>query len=152
MHWLSKTQAVLCGLLLGSVPMAAQAVEIRDAYVRGMPPGQANTAAFLSIENNGQEDWVLVAACTDAADSVELHRHEMQGGMMAMRQVEEVRVPAGGSFRFQPGDHHIMLIGLKQALREGDSLELSLCDADKDCVTAILPVRSILNEPSHQHH
>lgn len=131
---------------------AVVAAEIVEGYVRGMPPGQSNSAAFLRIDNAGGGDWHLVSGRTDVADSVELHSHQRDQGVVAMRRVSEVLVPAGGSFAFKPGGYHVMLIGLQRSLREGELVGLTLCADSGECISAELPVRSVLNEHHHQHH
>ncbi len=133
--------------LLSALPTAA--LELRAGHVRGLPPGQPATAAFFELHNSAAQPWVLVAASSDAAERVEIHRHQMNEGRMAMSQVAQVVVPAGGSFRFAPGEHHLMLIGLSRALREGDSVALTLEGADGSAITATLPVISVLNEARH---
>lgn len=88
--------------------------------------GPAGTgAAFLAIENSGEADR-LVAASGDVAERVELHSHRMEGDIMRMRAVEAVEIPAQGAAVLQPGGVHIMLIGLKQPLREGERFPLTL--------------------------
>ena len=48
------------------------------------------------------------------------------GGMLGMRPVDRVEIPAGGTLELKPGSYHIMLIGLNQDLKVGDSIEITL--------------------------
>ncbi len=122
--------ALLSVLLLCSwgPPADARASEvgIEDAYVRAVPPGQRVTAAFFVAVNHGNTPHAIVAAESDAAEHTELHEHVHDQGVMRMREVERVEIPAAGRVAFQPGGYHIMLIGLKRALKPGDRIHLTL--------------------------
>jgi copper(I)-binding protein len=58
--------------------------------------------------------------------TVELHEMKMDGDVMRMRQVAAVDVPAGGSVALEPGGLHVMLLGLKAPLKEGDRFPMTL--------------------------
>lgn len=117
-----------------------------EGFVRGLPPGQKVTAAFMTLSNTGTQDVVLVAAQSDVAENLEFHQHSHEGGMMRMRQVAQLSVPAGEELELSPGHLHLMLIGLQRTLKEGDKVEISLCDARSECLAVELPVVSVLNE------
>ena len=55
-----------------------------------------------------------------------MHTHTMKDGMMMMHQLDSIEVPAGGTLEFKPGGNHIMLIGLKHPLLEGEHFPLTL--------------------------
>lgn len=132
--------------LIASGPISAQAVDdvtFSDPYVRGVPPGQPNSAAFMQIANKGEGNRALVGGSSPAAEVVELHTHTMDGGMMRMRQVEKIDLPAGESVSLQPGGLHVMLIGLKQKLVPGEEIELTLSFEDGSQVTVMAPVRKL---------
>ena len=139
------------GILVLSLWVAVTQAEIQvqDGYVRGMPPGQATTAAFMRLLNSGSEDVVIDGGATDAAKRVEFHQHVHKDDMMSMRQVPSITVPAGGEFVLEPGHFHLMMIDLLAPLREGDTVTLQLRSGSKEVLSAKLPVRSVLNE--HQH-
>lgn len=99
---------------------------ISQAKVRLLPPGVPNTSAYFIIENNSSNDEFLVSANANVANRTEIHNHVHQNGMMKMQQQTEVRIPAGQSVKFAPGGLHIMLFGLKQPLKAGQDLALSL--------------------------
>ncbi len=133
-------------LLLLSGAVSAEAVgevEIDGAYVRAVPPGQPNSAAFMKVNNNGTSDHALVGGSSPAAEVVELHTHTMEGGMMRMRQVEKIDLPAGESVALQPGGLHVMLIGLKQKLVPDDEIPLTLRFEDGSEVTLQAPVHKL---------
>lgn len=137
------TSSVLAGPVVDGL-----ALEVSDAYVRGMPPGQKNTAAFMRLHNPAAEELVLVGAESPVAEKLEFHRHVHNAGMMRMVQQSQIVIPAKGEVVFQPGGYHLMLIGLKGFLRQGDRVALSLKTSRGQIVTMDAPVISVL----HRHH
>ncbi len=89
--------------------------------------GQApNGAAFMLLTNAGDQADYLVGAATDVADRVELHQHTMEDGVMKMRPVEKIEIAPGGEALLKPGGLHVMLLGLKAPLKEGERFPLTL--------------------------
>ncbi|MCU7843691.1 MAG: copper chaperone PCu(A)C [Candidatus Thiodiazotropha sp. (ex Monitilora ramsayi)] len=133
---------------------AADGVAIADAYVRAVPPGQPNSASFMSVKNNSGTHHALVSGSSPAAEAVELHTHTMEGGMMRMRQVEKIDLPAGESVDLKPGGLHVMMIGLKQKLIPGESVPLTLKFEDGSEVMIDAPVRKLqmkMKKMDHKH-
>lgn len=124
-------------------------VLLKEGYVRAMPPGAPNTAAFFTLVNNGTEAVVIDGGQTELAGRVELHGHFHEDGMMSMRQVPNITVAAGGEVQLRPGGFHLMLIGMKKPLQPGESVKLVLTSGNATVVEAELPVQSVLK--SHQH-
>ncbi len=88
------TRLSLLGLLLALVAAPSWAdVTIADAWVRGTVPGQKATGAFMQITS--PTDAALVAAASPVAKTVEIHEMKMDGGMMRMRAVQQIPLPAG---------------------------------------------------------
>ncbi|WP_339672891.1 copper chaperone PCu(A)C [Dasania marina] len=127
---------------------------IEQGYVRGLPPGQPNTAAFMTLHNTGRLPLTIVAISSEAADKVELHTSRQHNGMVHMEQLERLPIAAAERVQLQPGGHHLMLLGLRRPLPEGESVALRFSLSDGTQATATLNVRSVLNEPeqTHQHH
>jgi periplasmic copper chaperone A len=100
-----------------------EGLKVTDVWAR---PGIAdgNSAIFFVIENHGDAD-VLLAASSDVADAVELHKTTMQDGVMRMEHQMKVPVLAGKT-EFKPGGLHIMLIGLQDDLQVGDTFIVRL--------------------------
>jgi len=123
---------------------SAGSVTAVNPYVRAIPPGATVSAAFMQLKNGDKSDHSLVAAQSPAAKSVELHTHTLKDGMMMMRQVKKIDLPAGKTVELKPGGLHIMLIGLTKALKPGDQVELTLIyeDGNKSKITA--PVKKIM--------
>jgi copper(I)-binding protein len=101
------------------------ALSIGHPWARASAGPARNGAAFLVIENTGAADR-LIAVSGEVSERAELHHHMMAGDVMKMRRVEAVEVPANGTAALQPGGLHIMLIGLKQPLQEGERFPLTL--------------------------
>lgn len=108
----------------------AVGIEVVDPYVPLLPPGVRTGAAYLRMRNVGERDMTLVAAFSPAADAVELHTHIDDAGVLRMRQVREIVVPAGSEVAFKPGGYHVMLIGLPLPLLAGDKVAITLQFAD----------------------
>ena len=83
-------------------------------------------AAYLTVRNGGDRDDRLIGVASAVADRAELHGSAMEGGVMKMRPVEAVVVPAHGEAALEPGGLHVMLMGLKGRLEEGGSFALTL--------------------------
>jgi copper(I)-binding protein len=85
-------------------------------------------AAYLILKNEGQEADTLQSVSSPDVAKVEIHEHTQDGqGVMRMRPVEGgLKIPAGGTVEFKPGGYHLMLIGLKHNLEEGQRIPLKL--------------------------
>jgi copper(I)-binding protein len=123
---------------------AADLVSVIDPYVRAVPPGQPNSAAFMTLENQDGAAHAVVNATSPVAKVVELHTHIHEGGMMMMRRIDQVDVPANGKAELKPGGLHVMLIGLKQELKPGEMIPLTLEFEDGSEKALKAPVRKIM--------
>lgn len=138
-------------LSLLSLPVLA-AVQVIDPYVRVLPPGSPNTAAFMQLTNAGTNELALVAVETEIAARAELHTHQLVDGVAQMRQVAEIALPAGQMVSLQPGGLHIMLLDLKAPLKADEPVALTLVfsDGSRQPVTAI--ARKLVASKAHHHH
>lgn len=128
---------------------ASAGVTISGAWARNSSMSASAGAAYLVIQNTGSAPDALIGAASTVAKSTEVHETvEMPapstgmggmtspdpmaspaasgGTMMGMQQVDRVEIPAGGTLELKPGSYHIMLIGLTQELKVGDTIELTL--------------------------
>ena len=136
---------------------AADAISVSGAYARAVPPGQPNSASFMTLANSSAQPVSLVEARSPAAKVVELHTHTMEGGMMRMRQVEKIDIPANGEAKLQPGGDHVMLMGLEQDLKPGAEINVTLIFADGSQKEVLAPVQKIQmkmmkHDGSHNMH
>lgn len=121
----------------------ANAVSLDNPYVRAMPPAHPNSAMFITLNNSSEKPIRLISAATTVAETVELHAHRHKDGMMQMYQVPHIEIPAQGSAELKPGGLHIMLLGLKQTLKAGDEIEMTLNFDDNSSMTVKAPVKKI---------
>jgi copper(I)-binding protein len=129
---MSMRALVAAGALVAAVTVAAaeqfgsSGVTIATAWTRATPGGAKNGAVYMSITAEPGAGDRLVAARSDAARSVELHTSIREGGVSKMRRLDALEILAGESVVLQPGGHHLMLLDLKQPLKAGDRLKLTL--------------------------
>ncbi len=142
---------VLSALLSVSTLLASN-IEVEDAYVRATPPNLPNSAAFMKVENNTDKEVSIVKAYSDIAKVVELHTHDMKDGVMKMYQVPKIIVPANGETILKPGGFHIMLIGLKQSLKKGKEVSLTLEFSNGESQTITAPIKSVMGGMKHHKH
>ena len=127
-----------------------EAVSVSNAYVRGLPPGQKVTAAFMSLSNTAEQALTLQSVSSPVAEKAERHETSQDGVQMQMRKLSTLSIAAGETVIFEPGGKHIMLMGLQQSLKQGDTVELRLCFVEF-CKIIQAPVVSVLNEAKGQH-
>jgi copper(I)-binding protein len=141
---------VLAALLLAAVaarPAAADGavagdLTIENPWARASIGSAANGAAYMTVRNRGSTDDRLLAVRTPAARKVELHSHAAVAGVVKMRRVDSVEVPAGGTAAFEPEGHQaIMLLGLRAPLKEGESIVATVLFEKAGEVEVQLPVR-----------
>lgn len=131
---------------------AADSVKIENPYARAVPPGQANSGAFMTFVNTGDVDHSVKSAASPVADKVELHTHTNNNGVMEMRQVPQIDVPAKGRTELKPGGFHIMLLGLKQPLTAGETADITVTFEDGSSTTVKAPIQDITPPMGGQMH
>ncbi|KXF83181.1 copper chaperone PCu(A)C [Enterovibrio coralii] len=145
-------KATSMGILLSLASANAFAeIDVHDAYARATPPHAPNSAAFMEIKNSGKEDIYLVSASTSVAKTVELHNHEMVDGLMKMRQVDNIKIPADGMTMLKPGGLHVMLFDLSSPLKEGNTIPLQLTFSDQSSVDLELPIKRVMAHSKMKH-
>lgn len=147
-----------CLLALGLLSPALQAdLLVQEPFARAVPAVINNSAAFMKIANNGAHDRAVVAAYSSVSKVVELHTHSMDEGVMRMRKIDRIELPAGATTVLKPGGLHIMLIGLNNGLEEGQQVDLELEFDDGSRQTLTAPVRKVMrpmkmkNMPGMKH-
>ena len=124
---LSMTFAVSgAGARVDSAGALATMIRVQDGYVRLSAPGLQIAAGYLTIRNASAHPDELLGVMSSRARSIQIHSTSMQGGVMRMREVEGVTIPAGGSVALSPGGLHLMMLGLDSALKPGESVPLEL--------------------------
>jgi copper(I)-binding protein len=131
MSFQSKLAAAAAALILCALPVAAQehpeGMHIHDVYARSNGQEGGSGAVFLMMHNNSETDNRLIGVASPVAEKVELHTHiESADGVMQMIQIEGgIALAAGEMHEFARGGDHVMLMGLTQALADGDTFPLT---------------------------
>lgn len=125
---LSIRMTVLVASLLAASAQAQ--VTVKDAWVRATVPQQKATGAFMQLQAG--KDSKLVSASSPVTPVVEVHEMVMQDNVMKMRQVLGIDLPAGKTVELKPGGYHVMLMDLKQPVKEGDVVPITLVVESKD--------------------
>jgi copper(I)-binding protein len=101
---------------------------IEHPYATPSLAGSPHGAAYLrGVRNKGQQADRLIRASSPVAERVELHRMEMDSGVMRMREVSAIELPAGSTTSLRHGgEYHLMLMNLKRPLKDGDRFDLTL--------------------------
>jgi len=121
---------------------AASIIAVTEPWSRETAEGQNAGGAFMTIANTGTAADRLTGGSTPVAGRVEIHTMSMEGGVMRMRQLEDgLEVPAGGSVTLKPGSFHVMLMDLKQPLKAGEKVPLTLTFAGAGNIETQLDVR-----------
>jgi copper(I)-binding protein len=117
---------------------AAEIITVDKPWIRATPPGQSVSGAFMTLVNDSATAHTLSSVSFSAASAVEIHETSMKDGMMRMRQVGHIDIPANGSAELKPGSFHIMLIGLERDMKAGgvESLTLTFSDGSQKTVAA----------------
>jgi copper(I)-binding protein len=102
-------------------------LRIADAWARETVAGQASTAAYLTISNQGTADDRLVSIVAPEPTKAAIHSTESSNGISRMRELGSgLAVPAGTSVELEPGGTHVMITQLGAPLRRGEILKLRL--------------------------
>jgi len=123
---MKKLVASLC--LLAAATLAQAQVTIQDPWVRGTVPKQQASGAFMQL--SASKDTRLIAAQSPVANVVEIHEMLMDNNIMKMRQIPGLDIVPGRVLELKPGGFHIMLIELKQQLKGGDVVPITLIFED----------------------
>jgi copper(I)-binding protein len=139
---LSALSAVFALLLVAPSALAQGAgVEVKNAWARATPSGAQTGAAYMTLQSSAGDR--LTGASTPTAQVAQLHTMSMEGGVMKMRQVDGIDLPAGQSVTLKPGSYHIMLTGLAQPLKTGQSFPLTLTFAKAASQTVNVTVQNV---------
>jgi len=148
--------ATVAALLVGAATLGASAptfaqpakagtISVSHVWARAVPAPVRNSAAYLVIENQGAADRLLSASAAVAKET-QLHTMVMDGGVMKMRAVQRLDIAAGKPVSLAPGGYHVMLMDLKQQLKKGDVVPLTLQVENKDKKVETVEVKAEVRE------
>lgn len=109
---------------LGLAPLAAAQVTVDEPWVRATVPGQPVAGGYLRITS--AQSAALVGVRTPVAQRAEIHEMKMDSGVMKMRPVLRIELPAGRTVELKPGGYHLMLMSLAKPLRTGETVPITL--------------------------
>jgi len=120
-------------------------VTIEDVWAPQSPAPEGTGAVYMTLKNSGNEADTLVKVTTKVSDAAEIHEMSMENQVMKMRPVsgQRLEIPARDAVELKPGGLHIMLIGLKQQLKPGDKIDLTLTFEKSGEKTVQAEVRAI---------
>ncbi|WOP15230.1 copper chaperone PCu(A)C [Ottowia sp. SB7-C50] len=127
---MQRMTLTLAALVLASASASAHAqVTVSDAWVRGTVPQQKATGAFMHIA--AEQDVRLIAGASPVAGVVEIHEMAMEGNVMKMRELKGgLPIAKGATAELKPGGYHVMLMDLKQTLKGGETVPVTLTFED----------------------
>jgi copper(I)-binding protein len=146
--------ALVAALLAGA---AHAQVQVQDPWVRGMVETQNVTGAFMRLTSPTAAR--LVGASSPVAGVVEIHQTTMEGGVMRMRPVQAIELPAGKTVELKPGGYHVMLMQMPRALKEGETVPVMLViegrDGKRQNIEVKAPVKALAtgkHDMGSKHH
>lgn len=131
------------------------ALKIQHPWSRATPPGMSMGVGYFVIRNEGKRADQLIGASSPRARAVELHRTIEEGGVSRMRPAKVIDIAPGKTVKAEPGGLHLMLIGLKAPLVEGELVPVTLEFKSAGKIEVALKVQSIAStqpEESGGHH
>ncbi len=148
-----RNLALVASLVAGAISAHAQTA-VKDPWIRGTVPQQKATGLFAQVTSAG--GGKLVAASSPVAGVVEIHEMAMEGGVMKMRALPGgLDLPPGKTVELKPGGYHVMLLDLKQQLKEGETVAVTLVvegkDGKKESIELKAPVRALNAPAMHKH-
>ena len=141
-HGCCGAALMLC--LLTGMAHAAELVKVLDPWARATVPGQKVGGVYMEIV--ARENLRLTGVKTAAAETAQLHQMKMENGMMRMRSVPFLDLPAGKPVRLEPGGYHIMLFDLRGSLVPGQKLKIELTFEDAAKRRHRVPVEAIIRD------
>ncbi len=140
--------AVVLACAVGATAAGAQTVAT-DPWVRATVPGQKATGLFVELKSPTAAR--LTGGNSPVAASVEVHEMTMDGGVMRMRAIPSLNLLAGQPVTLKPGSYHLMLMGLKDTVKAGDTVPVTLTIERDGGKTEALEVRApvLLKPGSH---
>lgn len=150
-----RTHLAIALLTLASGTALAADVDVKAPWVRATVTGQQATGAFMEVTSKAGA--TIISVSSPVAGVTEIHEMKMDGGVMKMRAVARLDLPAGKPVKLAPGGYHVMLMDLKQALKKGDFVPLTLKIEGKDKAAESIEIKAEVRDltaaapPPHDH-
>lgn len=134
---------VAAAMLLGALPVhaAPSPIAIEGAWIREAPPGATVLGAYMTLRNRGAHADRLLRVQTPAAGRVEIHEMAIQDGVMSMRPLPSLAIPAGRAVVLKPRSTHMMLLNLRRSVQAGMAVPMTFVFERAGTIQHVLPVR-----------
>jgi copper(I)-binding protein len=150
-HLLQKTAiaALIGALALALQPVAAADVKVGDLQIiapwtRATPKGAKVASGYLTIVNGGKAADRLVSGASDFSENFEIHEMSMTNGVMRMRELTNgLEIKPGQKVELKPGGYHVMFMGLKKPLQQGETVKVTLTFEKAGKVEVAFPVAAL---------
>ena len=132
---------------------ARAAVEVSEAWARSTMPGQKVAGVYMRLK--ADRPARLIGVRSRAARTAEVHEMSHAGGVMRMRKVEALDLPANQAVKLEPGGYHVMLFDIAKPLKPGERVSLTLIfeQAGKRIEVPVhAQVRALLEDSGHEQH
>lgn len=123
---------------LSAAALAAVPVTVAHAWVRATVPGQSVAGAYMDITSSAPA--ALIGAASPLARKAETHAMMVDAGVMKMRAVQKIELPADVTVNLKPGGLHLMLVDVKRELKPGERVPIKLIVQDRRGAKTILHV------------
>ena len=147
MKWLPYlATALLLALFVSGethAQMSMNTITVEQAWARATPRGALTGAAYMTLINKGASADRLLSATTPMADHVQFHKQTKDNGVSRMREVKAVELEPGTKVIFKPGEMHMMIVGLKQPLKEGQTFPLTLQFEKARHIDVTVPIEKV---------
>lgn len=146
-----KPSARLIAILaLLSLPALADSIKVENAWVRATAPGQKVAGGFMQL--TADANMTLVGGSSPVSRAFELHYMKMENGVMEMREMKEIALPKGKAVSLEPGGLHVMFIGLKDPIKAGQKVPMTLIVKGADGKEQQLAVEAEARRMGGGHH
>jgi len=148
-----RTHLTIALLTLASGTALAADIDVKEPWVRGTVTGQPATGAFMEVTSKGGA--AIIGASSPVAGITEIHEMKMDGGVMKMRAISRLDLPAGKPVKLAPGGYHVMLMDLKKEHKAGETVALTLvvegADKKRETIEVKAPVKPLggMDEKKH---
>lgn len=131
---MTRISFLVAALLAAWLTVPAQAdtvtagpLKITASWARATPKGAAVGGGYMTITNTGTAPDRLIGGAADIAGRFEIHEMSMDNGVMKMRMLPKgLEIKPGETVTFKPGGYHVMFMGLKHQLMQGEHFKATL--------------------------
>ena len=134
---------VSLALAISTAVAGTPLLQIEHAWARAMPKGTTNAVVYLTIVNSGTEADRLTGASCSVGASIQIHEATTEDGVAKMRQLTSLDVPPGSQVALKPSGVHLMLLGVSEQLKEGQTFPLTLTFEKAGTIEATVKVGKV---------